>query len=238
MQPCKPPTIMFCLLFPHTTTLTAVFVPNDSSELSSVYVSLASLNLSYQAPQSPEPGIGISRSEMVRLDVSKRSSARWWSFGALLGTTRRFLETPQELPQFVGWQTCSPVVLYFVVVCAVAEQSLVIDEAVEYAEVAVEVIVPSTLTSTQDVMSVTVAILHSLDELDELDSYSGSPFGLIVIRGNELGNPAGGLCVCQYKHLGLGKENTYPPRGNTPLSPVSENVQSREKRTLTWTDPE
>jgi hypothetical protein len=84
-------------------------------------------------------------------------------------------------------------VLYFVVVCAVAEQDLVIDEAVEYAEVAVDVIPPSTVTSTQDVTSVTVAILHSLDELE---SYSGSPFGLIVIRGNELGNPAGGLHVC------------------------------------------
>lgn len=112
------------------------------------------------------------------------------------------------------------------------------DESVEYTEVAVDVIVPSTLTSTQDVTSVTVAILHSLDELDELDSYSGSPFGLIVIRGNELGNPAGGLCVCQYKHLKLGNENSYPPRGNTPLSPVSENIQSHKKRTLTWSDPE
>jgi hypothetical protein len=172
-------------------------VPNDSSKLSIVYVSLAFSKPAYQSPQSPEPGAGISRSEMVRLDVSKRSSGRWSSFGASLGTTRRFLVSPQALPQFVGWQACSPVVLYFVVVCAVAEQALVMDEAVEYAEVAVDVIVPSTATSTQDVTSVTVAILHSLDELE---SYSGSPFGLIVIRGNGLGNPAGGLYVCQYKH--------------------------------------
>jgi hypothetical protein len=165
-------------------------VPNDITSLSIVYVSLALSNVSYQLPQSPEPGAGISRLEMVRLDVSKRSLGRCSSFRASLGTTCRFLVSPQALPQFFGWQACSPIVLYFVVVCAVAEQALVIDEAVEYAEVAVDVIAPSTVTSTQDVTSVTVAILHSLDELE---SYSGSPFGLIVIRGNGLGNPAGGL---------------------------------------------
>lgn len=87
----------------------------------------------------------------------------------------------------------SPVVLYFVVVCAVAEQALLIDESIEYAEVAVDVVAPSILTWTQDVIPVTVAVVHLLDELD---SYSGSPFGLIVIRGNLLGSPAGGLRVC------------------------------------------
>lgn len=168
-------------------------MPNDLASLINVYVSLARPSSSYQLPQSPEPGVGISRSEMVRLDVWKRSSGRFSSFRASVEATCRFLVSPQALPQFVGWQACSPIVLYFVVVCAVAEQALVIDEAVEYAEVAVEVIAPLTLTSTQDVTSVTVAILHSLDELE---SYSGSPFGLIVIRGNGLGNPPGGLYVC------------------------------------------